>query len=179
MRYPHVTAVFTLALTLARATASAQTASAPPEPPSATEGSELMINGFRTPSIGLEYRYRFLSVHAGAYTTIINEGESGFGAGTWFFKAGLTLWFLPVRVFGTRRSSFYAGASFMQEISDDGWGSAVVGEVGFRLVIWRGIFARLGVAVLAAPGRTCPTATPGCDVVRVNPTPGLGWGFAW
>jgi hypothetical protein len=48
----------------------------------------------------------------------------------------------------------------------------------FRLVVWGGACVRLGAAVLVAPGRRCPQGVPSCDVVRVNPTPGVGWGFA-
>lgn len=180
-----LTTSIALALTLlaapsarVRADAGAPTPDEVAEPllPSAVEGTELMVNAFRTPSIGLELRYRFLSVHAGAYTTVIDEGASGFSGASWFFKAGLTLHFLPVEVFGTRLSSFYAGASVVHDIGDGTWGTGVVGEVGFRLSIWKGSFARLGVAVLGAPNRECAEGAS-CARVRVNPTPGVGWGF--
>ena len=155
------------------------TAAPAPEPPSAVTGNELIVNAFRNPSIGLEFRHRFVSFHAGAYTTVINEGDTGFGAGSWFFRAGVSVWFLPVPLLGTRRSSFYADVSFVHELSGDGWGSGVAAEAGFRLVIWQGIFLRLGATVLAAPGRRCPAALPECDRVRVTPATALGWGFAW
>lgn len=36
--------------------------------------SELSLNGFRTPSIGAEYRYRLVPIHAGYYTTAFESG---------------------------------------------------------------------------------------------------------
>lgn len=52
---------------------------------------ELSVNGFRNPSIGLEYRKNHVSVHAGYYITALEAGIT-----TKFFKAGVTTWFLPV-----------------------------------------------------------------------------------
>lgn len=187
-------ALSAFALTLLTSTALSQgaptappgTPPAPPtsvapaaEPPTAVTGNELIVKAFRNPSIGVEFRHRFVSLHAGAFTTVINEGETGFGAGSWFFRVGVSVWFLPVPLLGTRRSSFYADVSFVHELSGDGWGSGVATEVGFRLVIWQGIFLRLGATALAAPGRQCPAALPDCDRVRITPATALGWGFAW
>jgi len=72
---------------------------------------ELSINGFRNPSIGLEYRYHNISIHGGYYITALESGVT-----TKFIKAGLTGWFLPV---GKREnpSSFYAGASYLRGIN--------------------------------------------------------------
>ncbi|MHA4844785.1 hypothetical protein ACX0G7_11505 [Flavitalea antarctica] len=53
--------------------------------------NELSINGFRNPSIGLEYHHRQISVHGGYYLTNFTENTT-----TQFVKAGLTYWFLPV-----------------------------------------------------------------------------------
>ena len=52
---------------------------------------EFSINGFRNPSIGVEYRYYRVSVHAGYYTTAFNKGEY-----TNFYKAGVTYYYLPI-----------------------------------------------------------------------------------
>ncbi len=51
---------------------------------------EISINGFRAPSIGLEFRYGLVSVHAGYYLTAFS------GVTTNFIKTGFTAWFLPV-----------------------------------------------------------------------------------
>ena len=65
--------------------------------------NELSINGFRNPSIGLEYRHQNVSFHAGYYITAFESGVT-----TKFIKAGATLWFLPVGKNETR-------LHFMQE----------------------------------------------------------------
>ena len=52
---------------------------------------ELSINAFRNPSIGIEYRYKHVSVHAGYYPTNFESGVT-----TEFVRTGLTYWFLPV-----------------------------------------------------------------------------------
>jgi hypothetical protein len=144
---------------------------------SAVRGHELMFNGFRAPSIGLEYRLGMVSAHAGAYPTIINDqGVRGVDGTTWFGKVGLTLWFLPVPIMGNERSSFYAGASYLNDFVSRGWGHSAQVETGFRWVIWEGIFLRLGASALYAPGRSCPPGA--CSTVKVRPNPGIGWAIA-
>jgi hypothetical protein len=140
---------------------------------SAVRGKELMINGFRAPSIGLEYRTGAISLHAGAYPTIINdEGLRGVAGTTWFGKAGVTLWFLPVRMMNNERSSFYAGASYLTDFDKAGWGHGAQVEAGFRWVVYQGAFVRLGASVLYAPGRTC--ATDDCATFKIRPNPAIG-----
>lgn len=123
---------------------------------------ELSINGFRNPSIGLEYRYKRVSVHGGYYMTAFKAGE------TWqFAKAGGTVWFLPV---GKQEnpSSFYAGASYLRGLNKDYTGkNAVAAEFGFRAMVWKGLQFRLGVIALAAEGKG----------VKVNPTPSINYSF--
>ena len=53
--------------------------------------NEFSINGFRNPSIGVSYRHQHLSVHAGYYITAFEKGVT-----TKFFKAGASVWLLPV-----------------------------------------------------------------------------------
>ena len=74
--------------------------------------SEISINGFRCPSIGAEYRYRPVSIHAGYYLTAFS-GETNN-----FVKIGLTGWFLPI---GKREnpSSFFAGVSYLRGLDHD------------------------------------------------------------
>jgi hypothetical protein len=143
--------------------------------PSAGSRQELMLNAFRTPSIGLEYRYGALSVHAGAYTTVINDGQTLAETAAWFAKAGVNLWFLPVDLLGDEPSSFYAGASYLNDFGRDGWGHTAQLETGFQLRIYQGFFARLGASALYAPGRDCSSGD--CDSVKIRPNPGIGWAF--
>lgn len=123
---------------------------------------EISINGFRNPSIGAEYRYRQISVHAGYYTTAFEQGEY-----TNFYKAGATYWFLPV---GKKEnpSSFYSSLSYAKGINGDYKDKdASIAEVGFRWMVWKGLNLRLGVAALSAHGES----------VKVNPTPGISYSF--
>jgi hypothetical protein len=88
--------------------------------------NEISINGFRNPSVGAEYRYKQVSVHAGYYPTAFKSGEN-----TGFVKTGFTLWFLPV---GKKEnpSSFYAGTSYMRGLNRDYEGKNAMGfEAGF------------------------------------------------
>lgn len=143
---------------------------------SAVRGRELIVNGFRAPSMGLEYRVGRLSIHAGAYPTVINEGEALSETTAWFAKAGMSVWFLPVHVLGNERSAFYAGASYLNDFGRDGWGHTAQVEAGFRFVVYEGFFLRLGASALYSPGRSC--ATDDCETVKVRPNPGLGWALA-
>lgn len=123
---------------------------------------QLSINGFRNPSIGLEYQHQQLSVHAGYYTTAFRSGEF-----TNFVKAGLTYWFAPV---GTKEipSSFYAGASYLRGLTRDYKDKDAVGvEAGYRWSIWKGLNLRIGVIGVAAKGQD----------LKINPTPGISYSF--
>lgn len=124
--------------------------------------SEFSINGFRNPSIGLEYRYQNVSVHAGYYVTALQSGIT-----TKFTKVGLTAWFLPV---GKKEnpSSFYAGASYLRGINLEYNKENALGlEAGFRWMIWKGINFRIGGIALIAKDHD----------VKINPTPGLSYSF--
>lgn len=124
--------------------------------------NELSINGFRNPSIGLEFRRNNMSVHVGYYLTAFKSGES-----TKFLKVGLTSWFLPV---GKKEipSSFYAGASYLRGLNRDYKNKHAAGlEAGFRWTIWEGLNLRLGAIALAAKG----------EGVKINPTPGISYSF--
>lgn len=125
-------------------------------------GNEFSINGFRNPSIGLEYRHRKVSVHAGYYTTAFKSGEY-----TNFIKAGTTYWFAPV---GKKDipSSFYAGVSYLRGLTRDYKNkNAVAAEAGFRWMIWKGLNVRIGAIALAAKDQD----------IKINPTPGISYSF--
>jgi len=125
-------------------------------------GHELSVNGFRNPSIGLEYRIHHFSLHGGYYPTNFESGVT-----TSFVRTGITYWFLPV---GDREqpSSFYSSLSYARgldrEYRDK---NAVMAEVGFRWMAWKGLNVRLGVVTLKAPGEDW----------KVNPTPGISYSF--
>ena len=130
-------------------------------------GDELSINGFRNPSIGLEYRHQALSVHAGYYPTIISKDSEGESETTSFLRAGLTYWFLPVDGKDIP-SSFYASASWLRGLDEERTiDDALLGEVGFRWMVWSGLHLRIGVAALYAEDES----------VKINPTPGIGYSF--
>jgi hypothetical protein len=123
---------------------------------------ELSINGFRNPSIGLEYRFRNVSIHGGYYLTNFESGVT-----TRFIKAGLTGWFLPV---GKREnpSSFYAGASYLRGLNLDYEDqNAFAVEAGFRWMVWKGVNLRIGAIALMSRDQD----------VKINPTPGISYSF--
>ena len=123
---------------------------------------ELSINGFRNPSIGAEYRYQQISLHAGYYPTNFESGVT-----TEFLKTGLTYWFLPV---GKKEnpSSFYGSLSYARGLSRDYKDqNAGIAEVGFRWMVYKGLNLRIGVAALAADGKS----------LKIIPTPGISYSF--
>jgi hypothetical protein len=127
---------------------------------------EISLNGFRNPSVGLEYRYKRFSVHAGYYPTIISTNEQGESETTSFIRTGISYWFLPV--YSTRHapSSFYVSASYVRGLDQD-WENknGLLTEVGFKWVVWKGLNLRFGAAMLAGPGQK----------VKINPTPGISY----
>ena len=125
---------------------------------------QLSINGFRNPSIGLEYQQRHLSVHGGYYVTNFTRGVT-----TEFLKTGLTYWFLPL---GKKEmpSSFYVGASYLYGLTREYENkSAFALEAGFRWYVWKGLNLRLGVIGLKADRQD----------LKTNPTPGISYSFSF
>lgn len=121
---------------------------------------EFSINGFRNPSIGLEYRVKLISIHAGYYPTAFKSGIY-----TNFIKAGATFWFLTV---GKKEnpSSFYAGANYLRGLNQDYKDENAIGvEAGFRWMVWRGLNVRIGAIAVAGVGKS----------VKINPTPGISY----
>jgi hypothetical protein len=121
---------------------------------------QLSINGFRNPSIGLEYQQNHLSVHGGYYVTNFTSGVT-----TEFLKTGLTYWFLPVDK-KEMPSSFYAGASYLRGLTRDYKDkNAFAVEAGFRWYVWKGLNFRLGVIALTADRQD----------LKINPTPSISY----
>lgn len=121
---------------------------------------QIAINGFRNPSIGLEYQHKQLSFHGGYYVTNFESGVT-----TAFAKVGATAWFLP---FGKQEtpSAFYAGASYLRGLTREYKNTnAFAVEAGLRFVVWKGLNLRLGAIALAAKGKD----------LKINPTPGISY----
>ncbi len=120
----------------------------------------LSINGFRNPSIGLEYQHHKISVHGGYYLTNFESGVT-----TRFLKTGVTYWFLPI---GKKEipSSVYVGANYLRGLSRDYEDKNALGlEAGFRWYAWKGLNFRIGVIALASEGQS----------LKINPTPGISY----
>ena len=127
---------------------------------------ELSFNGFRNPSIGLEYRYKRFSMHGGYYPTIISTSENGKGETTSFLRAGVSYFFLPIYSPTHAPSSFYLSASYVRGLDQEWKGkNGVLTEIGFKWVVWKGLNLRLGVAMLSGDG----------SKVKINPTPGISY----
>lgn len=108
---------------------------------------ELSINGFRNPSIGLEYRQQRVSGHGGLYLTNFKSNET-----TRFVKIGATYWFLPV---GKREnpSSFYLQVSYLRGLNRAYKNqNAFSPDFGFRTMIWKGSNFRVGIVGIFANG---------------------------
>jgi len=52
---------------------------------------ELIVHGFRAPSMGVELRDGWLGFHLGLYPTPIDNNAEGKTLTNWFFKTGVTL----------------------------------------------------------------------------------------
>jgi hypothetical protein len=133
---------------------------------------ELIVNGFRAPSTGIELRDGWLSYHLGFYPTTIDTNADGAPRTTWFLKVGLLAYPLQFDTGSGRPSSPYIGLSLVQGLNHDwdvsrdaGSGSGGLAELGFRWAAYRGLDIRLGASLLAGfDGR-----------IKLNPTPGIGW----
>ena len=124
--------------------------------------NQFSINGFRNPSIGLEYQRNQVSVHAGYYLTNFEKDVT-----TEFLKVGAAIWFLPVDK-KEMPSSFYAGASYLRGFTKDYKDrNAFAVETGFRWYVWKGLNLRLGLIALSAES----------EELKINPTPSISFSF--
>ncbi|MDX1930964.1 MAG: hypothetical protein SFU56_00005 [Capsulimonadales bacterium] len=120
----------------------------------------LYVNGFRAPSIGLEYRENAFSVHSGFYTTILSKTDSKEKRSTNFIKTGVTYYFA-----GNRAREMYLSVAHVRGLTDGWKKDGAFFEYGTRWQIGKRLEFRLGAGVLAVPGRSA----------RLNPTPGLSF----
>lgn len=121
---------------------------------------QISFNGFRNPSIGLEYQYNKTSVHAGYYVSNFEQDVT-----TKFVKVGVTEWFLP---FGKKEqpSSFYSGASFIRGMTREYKNTNSIGiEAGVRWYVWKGLNFRLGAIALISKDKE----------TKLNPTPSISY----
>ncbi len=117
---------------------------------SQARSNELYLNGFRNPSIGVEWRIKYLSSHTGYYLTNFAPGET-----SKFWRTGLSFW-----------PTDYAYLSVSHLYGIDGAlknKHAVLFEAGGQLILFEHLALRLGVAVLPFSKISA----------QVNPTPGV------
>jgi hypothetical protein len=168
MSHPMIRAAVLVVLVTVSATARAEPGPTAVSARRDTPGQELSINLFRNPSIGLEYRLGDVSIHLGGYPTkILPKDADGAYPTTWFARTGVSYYFLPAVLFGERASEAYVSGSYLFPLGDGGHAALV--DVGYRLMLWRGLNVRLGAALLFERGHS----------PRLRPTPGIGWSQAF
>lgn len=166
---PRVAAV-AVATALVWVTGAPSSRAADPEP--ATR--EVILHGFRAPSMGVELREDWIGFHVGVYLTILDKGADGKGRTTWFAKTGVTFYPLQLDLGSGRPSGLYVGIALMQGLGNawDASKSATSGaggffDLGFRWAAFKGFDLRLGAGALVGfDGRTA-----------FNFTPGFSWGI--
>lgn len=173
-------AVAVIAVAIAVVSASPSRAEPAPETaPAATPRvgmpkRELMLHGFRAPSMGVELREDWIGFHVGFYPTILDTGADGKGRTTWFAKTGVTFYPWQFDAGSGRPSGIYLGLALVQGLDND-WdasksattGSGGFFDAGFRWAAFKGFDLRIGAGALVGfDGR-----------VEVNFTPGFSWGI--
>jgi len=130
------------------------------ESPTAPSEGKLFINGFRMPSIGLEYQKHAFSWHGGMYCTVISKDDHGDNETTWFGRAGMTWWPL---------SFLFVDASYLYGLNKDYRGDhGFMVNPGLQYLFRNTVALRLGVAALVSPDHD----------LKINPTPGIGFGIS-
>ncbi len=128
-----------------------------------TEPTEqVYVHGFRSPSIGAEYRVSNWGLHAGYYTTILESG----GKSTEFIKAGTTFYYkaLPGEQF--KRFESFVSVAYMRGVNR-GYKDKDAGfiESGALYRLGKGFEVRLGGGLLFAKGFQ----------PKLNPTVGISY----
>jgi hypothetical protein len=127
---------------------------------------EIIVHGFRSPSIGVEVRRGWFGVHGGFYPTIISLEKGGKKNNTWFLKSGVTAYVLQVSTGGTRKSEVFLSASALRGLNR-GWKNAAQLEPGFRWAISKHMDVRIGASLLMGEDKK----------THINPTIGVSWAF--
>lgn len=129
------------------------------ETPSTPSKDTIYLHGFRSPSIGVEYRKGKMGTHLGLYTTIFGDDDS---KSTEFIKLGNTFYFGKAE----DKFEFFAGTAYVRGLNrryEDRNGNFF--ELGGRADLGKGFEFRLGVGLLVAPSRK----------PEFNPTIGLSY----
>jgi hypothetical protein len=121
----------------------------------------LYLHGFRSPSIGIEYRRGNIGLHSGLYLTNFSLNET-----TRFLKTGVTVYFPSLDLSRSGKSEAYLSAAYVRGLNRDFENrNGIFLEPGMRWQFRNRFEARLGVGILASSGQR----------IRVNPTPGISW----
>lgn len=129
-------------------------------PASASSEPRLYVNGFRAPSIGLEYQRKAWSFHGGMYCTVVSKDDDGDNETTWFVRGGAAWW--PWRF-------AFVDVSYLYGLNHDYRNDqALMVNPGLQGVFWDVLVLRIGVAVLASPDHD----------FKINPTPGISLAFS-
>jgi hypothetical protein len=138
----------------------------------ADEDREVILHGFRAPSMGVELKQGFLGFHVGLYPQIADKNDRNETRTTWFIKTGVTFYPVGFDAGPGRPSGPYLGMALVQglnnawNVSDSvGGGTGGFLDAGFRWAAYRGLDLRLGVGVLLGSGGRAV----------VVPTPGVSW----
>ncbi|TGL21199.1 hypothetical protein EHQ47_10470 [Leptospira bourretii] len=124
---------------------------------------EYSVNFFRAPSIGGEYRKDQFSIHGGYYLTSFDPGIT-----TEFYKVGIGYWFFLAKLNASveQPSSFYIYLSYGKGVNLEYKNKdTIMYELGYRLMLWKGLSFRFGIILLTANG--APS--------ELNPTPGISY----
>lgn len=136
---------------------------------------EILVQGFRSPSMGVEVKDGFLGFSVGVYPTTIDEDSRGRPRTTWFLKTGLTAYVYEFDTGSGRPSSPFVSLALVQGLNN-AWnvsesvreGAGIFVDLGFRWAAYRGLDLRMGAGLLVGfDGRW-----------HVRPTPGIGWAMA-
>ncbi len=121
------------------------------------QAGDLFLNFFRNPSIGVEYRIKYISTHTGLYTTAISKDENDNYVSTEFIRTGISIW--PTK-------NIYVSVSHLYGLTRD-WKDKTgsIYDAGVEFLVWdERVALRLGIGVI--PSNEYGT--------KVNPTPGIG-----
>ncbi|WP_309708234.1 hypothetical protein [Armatimonas sp.] len=121
---------------------------------------QLSVNGFRSPSIGLEYRQGAYSLHTGYYTSILSQSDSRNKRSTAFIKTGVSHYFG-----GDQKREWFVSAAHVRGRTEGWKKDGAFLEAGGRWQVAKRLELRLGAGLLLVSGKPA----------RLNPTPGISY----